>query len=387
MNKLKLSTIILASVITATNVLCTAPGVSNAKASSQNNSATAAKQDRTALKKKMNQVPNAEFPGILAQVMENGKTSWKYAAGIADLKTGKKMQADYRFRIGSLSKTFIATVIMQLAGEKKLSLEDTVEKWLPGVVQGNGYDGNKVTIRQLLNHTSGLADTDDTLTGDIIQKINKTYAPEDIIKLGLSNKPEFDPGSGWQYSNTNYVLLGMLVPKVTGKTYAEEIKQRIIKPLNLKDTFSPGTSKKIPGEHARGYNILPESTKRTDVTEVSVTAGSAAGDMISSAYDLNRFFSALLGGKLLPAKQLKEMLTTIDTGAGMKYGLGIFETMLPNGVSVWGHSGGTDGFISQTGASLDGKHVMTININVYNLNGSQFPFIDLLQQEFKKKSK
>ncbi|EJR99288.1 hypothetical protein IKO_05249 [Bacillus cereus VDM034] len=135
-----------------------------------------------------------------------------YAAGVADLSTKKPMKIDFRFRIGSVTKTFIATVLLQLAGENRLNLDDSIEKWLPGIIQGNGYDAKQITIRQMLNHTSGIAEYSGSKEADFTHT-KRLYTAEELVKIGLSMPPNFAPGKGWSYSNTGYVLLGILCLK------------------------------------------------------------------------------------------------------------------------------------------------------------------------------
>ena len=159
------------------------------------------------------------------------------------------------------------------------------------------------------------------------------------MKIGLSLPPDFSPGKDWLYSNTGYVILGMLIEKITGNSYAEEIEKRIIEPLDLPNTFYQKFTRHPGKNHARGYVKMDETGELKDITYYNPSLANAAGDMISNADDLNKFFSSLLGGKLLKERELKEMLTTVPIegkGVGDGYGLGIYETKLPNGVSVWG---------------------------------------------------
>ncbi|HDR7472210.1 serine hydrolase domain-containing protein [Bacillus toyonensis] len=342
---------------------------------------TSTQSDRTSVKNAIRDALQLGYPGILANISKGGKT-WSYAAGIADVRTKKPMKADFRFRIGSVTKTFIATVLLQLSGENRLNLDDSIEKWLPGVIQGNGYDGNQITIRQILNHTSGIADYMNSKDFDIMDT-KKSYTAEEFVKMGISLPPEFAPGKGWSYSNTGYVLLGILIEKVTGNSYAEEIENRIIEPLDLSNTFLPGNSSVIPGtKHARGYIQLDGASELKDVTYIN--PGSSDGDMISTADDLNKFFSYLLSGKLLKEQQLKEMLTTVPTDReGTGYGLGIVEFKLPNGVSVWGHRGSVLGFSTFVGGTLGGKHTLAVNLNRFNFSNPD-PFKSILLAEFRK---
>ncbi|NOU88858.1 serine hydrolase, partial [Paenibacillus sp. LMG 31460] len=254
------------------------------------------------------------------------------------------------------------------------------------VIQGNGYNGNQITIRQILNHTSGIAEYSRSKDANFMDT-KKSYTAEEIVKLGISLPPDFVPGKGWSYSNTGYVLLGILIEKVTGNSYAEEIENRIIEPLELLDTFLPGNSSVIPGtKHARGYSQPDEASEIKDVTYYNPSAGSSAGDMISDADDLNKFFSYLLGGKLLKEEQLKQMLTTVPVGRkGIEgYGLGISEIKLPNGVSIWGHTGGILGFSTIAGGTLGGNHTVVVSLNSLGRDNSPNPFKNILLAEFNK---
>ncbi|MBF7150817.1 serine hydrolase domain-containing protein [Bacillus toyonensis] len=378
----------LALLVAGGSLFYTTPTSSVKAESIQNVSSslqTSNQRDRNSVKEAMWDTLKLGYPGILAKTSEGGKT-WGYAAGVADLSTKKPMKTDFRFRIASVTKTFTATVVLQLAGENRLNLDDSIEKWLPGVIQGNGYDGNQITIRQILNHTSGIVEYARSKEIDFFTNTKKSFTAEELVKIGLSMPPEFAPGKGWSYSNTGYVLLGILIEKVTGNSYAEEIENRIIEPLELSNTFLPGNSSVIPGtKHARGYLQPDGASELKDVTYYNPSIGSSAGDMISTADDLNKFFSSLLGGKLLKEQQLKQMLTTVPTGIAETggYGLGIYETKLPNGVSIWGHSGGIPGFSTFAGGTLGGKHTLAVNLN--NLKAdSPDPFKNILLAEFSK---
>ncbi|MGY2613881.1 serine hydrolase domain-containing protein [Bacillus pretiosus] len=365
------------------------PGFTVKAESTQNISSSSQAHDqknRNGWKQVMQETVQLGTPGILAKAFNNGKTS-SYTAGVADLSTKKSMKSDYRFRIGSVTKTFTATTVLQLVGENRVQLDDPIEKWLPGLIQGNGYDGNQITIRQLLNHTSGIAEYLKSKDADIMNS-KKTYAAEEIVKIGLALPPDFSPGKGWSYSNTGYVILGMIIEKITGNSYAEEIEKRIIEPLELSNTFLPGNSPVIPGKnHARGYMKIDETSELKDMTYYNPSLANSAGDMISDADDLNKFFSSLLGGKLLKETQLKEMLTTVPTereDIGHGYGLGIYETKLPNGVSVWGHTGGIPGFTTFAGGVMGGKHILAVSTNSLGVIDIGTQFNKMMQIEFKK---
>ncbi|WP_369382601.1 serine hydrolase domain-containing protein [Streptomyces sp. cg36] len=318
-------------------------------------------------------------PGGIARA-EQGHDTWTGSAGTSDTTTGRPPRADDRFRIGSITKTFVATVVLQLEAEGKLSLDDTVDHWLPGLVSGNGHDGSKIKIRQLLNHTSGVYSyTDDAefkrkaFSTDFLQHRYDTWTPRQIVRLAMSHQPTFAPGQGWSYSDTNYILAAMVVQQATGHSYAHEIEQRILRPLRLDSTTVPGSRTRVPGPSGRAYSKLtgelagpgePNSTTY-DVTELNPAFAGAAGEMISNNRDLNRFYRALFSGRLLAEPQLKKMMTTepVKDMPTFSYGLGLMKLKLSCGVEVWGHNGGIQGSISETVASADGAHVLSLNFN------------------------
>lgn len=313
-------------------------------------------------------------PGVAVQA-EDGHGVWKATSGVGDIKTDTPRSAHDRYRVGSITKTFVSTVLLQLEAEGKLSLDDTVEKWLPGVVRGNGHDGTKVTLRQVLNHTSGIynytsdADLGRTyaLKDGFFAHRYDTLTPLQLVGIAMKHQPDSAPGTSWHYSNTNYVLAGMVVERVTGNAYGDEVRRRIIEPLGLRATLVPGTHPKVPALSSRAYSKLAETATGPtyDVTELNPSIAGAAGEMISDSADLNRFYAALLKGRLLPQKQLSEMKTTVkaDTIPGANYGLGLMERKLSCGITVWGHSGGIHGSASQALTTADGSHSLAFNFN------------------------
>lgn len=315
-------------------------------------------------------------PGAAGQVRDKN-SMWAGASGVGNRKTGTPRSAFDRYRIGSMTKTFVATVLLQLEGEGKLDLDDKVDKWLPGVVQGNGNDGSRTTVRQLLNHTSGIpsytADPEfleNGFTEKFLEHRYDTYTPEQLVGIAMRYQPLFEPGTGWSYSNTNYTLAGRVIAKVSGRPYEDEIKKRIVQPLGLYATSVPRTASSMPAPSSRAYSKLSLTPQPTgpvhDVTELNPSAAGSAGAMISDSGDLNRFYSALLGGKLLPAEQLKEMKTTVPvSGAGLitGYGLGLMKFEPSCGATVWGHGGNIQGSASQAATTPDGKHSLAFNFN------------------------
>ncbi|MFC7990265.1 serine hydrolase domain-containing protein [Streptomyces pilosus] len=256
-------------------------------------------------------------------------------------------RADH-FRAGSITKTFLATVVLQLAEEGRLSLSDSVERHLPGLVRGAGNDGRALTLRSLLTHTSGLHDFATDTRGTV------AVTPLQAVRIALTHPPA---ASGrFAYSNTNYVLLGLVVEQVTGRSYADETERRVLTPLGLTGTSFPGSLTSLPRPHGRSY-----AADGTDVTRLDPRVAGAAGELVTTLADLDRFYAALLSGELLPPRRMREMLDT-RTAHG-SYGMGLFPVTLPCGTTVWGHNGRISGSYVRTAATADGRHVVTFRVN------------------------
>ncbi|MEU5364758.1 serine hydrolase domain-containing protein [Streptomyces sp. NPDC005925] len=270
------------------------------------------------------------------------------ASGARYADAGPGLSRADHFRAGSVTKTFIATVVLQLAAEQRLSLSDTVERHLPGLVRGAGNDGRALTLRALLTHTSGLYDFTADTGG------TTPLSPRQALRTALTHPPA-SPGR-YAYSNTDYVLLGLVVEQVTGHSYADETERRLLAPLGLTGTSFPGSRTSLPAPHGRAY-----AEDGTDVTDLDPRVAGAAGEMVTTLADLDRFYSALLSGGLLPPRRLREMLDT-RTAHG-SYGMGLFPEKLPCGVTVWGHNGRISGSYVRTAATVDGRHVLTFRVN------------------------
>ncbi|UYM03605.1 serine hydrolase domain-containing protein [Solicola gregarius] len=297
--------------------------------------------------------------GVLAEVRDEHGV-WRGTSGAAELGTTRKVPARGRFRAGSETKTFVATVVLQLVGEGRLRLNDTIEEWLPGAVP----DGDRITMRQLLNHTSGLYDYQDTLpmppTPEFFANRWRTWTPDELVERAVAEPPTSEPGSAYAYSNTGYVLLGQVIENVTGRSYAEEIERRIIRPLRLHQTSLPGVSPLIRGPHPHGYlpTRLQGRTYLVDYTEMNPSVFDAGGEIVSSAKDMNRFFAALLGGRLLPDRLLDEMTT--PGIAGETYGLGLAWRDTSCGIRAYGNDGDALAYQSWTFATQDRRREVTI---------------------------
>ncbi|PBC93146.1 D-alanyl-D-alanine carboxypeptidase [Streptomyces sp. Ag82_O1-15] len=294
-------------------------------------------------------------PAALASVKDRGGRTRAYTAGVGDLATGAKVPRDGQVRVGSNTKTFTAVVVLQLVGEGKIGLDAPVDAYLRGLVGGDGIDGRQITVRQLLQHTSGLPNYSKYLSDDI-----RYYDPRELLDLALQHKADFAPGTNWAYSNTNYLVAGLIVQKVTGRSLAEEIDQRVIQRIGLRHTYFPAPGEEMIRErHPRGYYQDSAGAPLVDATEWDPSWAWAAGQMVSTNSDLNRFFSALLAGRLLPKAQLEQMRTTVPASypfpAGARYGLGLVSTPLSCGGVYWGHGGSMTGYETRGGVTEDGR--------------------------------
>ncbi|MGW0502919.1 serine hydrolase domain-containing protein [Micromonospora sp. NPDC003241] len=329
-------------------------------------------------------VPAAGVPGALAAVRD-GRHDWQGAAGQAFVTTPRPMQPQMRHRIGSVTKTFVATTVLQLVDDGRLGLDDPIGQRLPDAVPGEL--GTQVTVRMLLNHTSGIGNYTNAMI-DSYAAINRmqvtTYAPAELVAMGLAMPPTNAPGERFSYSNTNYVLAGMLIEAVTGNSTAAEVQRRILRPLKLTGTSFPGTDPTIRGPHGGAY-FAPFGVR--DMSEFNMSWGGAAGEMISTTADLNTFFRALLRGDLLRPATLDQMLTQVpmvpELPAAGGYGLGIYSLPTPCG-EFWGHDGAVIGHLTYSLHSRDAARQVSsgINLSHYQLGLPDAHPIDIAWQTF-----
>ncbi|WP_051791080.1 serine hydrolase domain-containing protein [Amycolatopsis jejuensis] len=296
------------------------------------------------------------FPGALATVSRGGVPVAFATAGTGDTRTGTPVPPDGQVRIASASKMFTATVVLQLAGEGKVKLDEPVETYLPGLVRGKDFDGNGITVHQLLQHTSGLPNYTE-FTQDFLNIQHRYYEPRQLLDMAFAKPASFKPGAKWEYSNTNYILAGLLVQAVTGRPISEEVTNRIIRPAGLGHTYWPGVGDQtIREDHPHGYYTTADG-KKADVTEMDPSWGWAAGQLIARPSDLNKFLTALLGGKLLKPEQLQQMKSTVDSAdlpPTWHYGLGLIRIQLSCG-DAWGHGGDIDGYETRDAVMSDGR--------------------------------
>jgi D-alanyl-D-alanine carboxypeptidase len=315
-------------------------------------------QQPPGLENRMDALVAAGVPGVVVLVRDGDQTV-TLARGYGNLATKTPLRPGDAFRIGSLTKSYVATVVLQLVGEGKLSLDDSVERWLPGLVS----NGENITVRQLLGHTSGLYDyiADPRVAKPYIAgNFAYHWTPRALIKVAQTHKPLFAPGTSVAYSSTGYVLLGLIVKAATGNPIGSELRRRIFEPLGLRAT-SFATTGRIAGPHAHGYLYVPKRPLQ-DVTAVSPSYYWAAGNIVSDAADIARFYQALLAGQLLRPDLLSAMETTATDRRGNQLGLGLFRGQLPCG-EFWGHDGAVPGYDSIALNSKDASKQVVVLAN------------------------
>ena len=294
--------------------------------------------DRKIVQQALDQITSTAAQGAQIRVTE-GRDSFTARSGTAELGGTRPVPLNGRFRAGSITKTFTATVVLQLAGEGKVELDAPVNRYLPGLVDA------RITVRQLLQHTSGLFNYTNAI-GFQPQEFEpirfKQWTPAELIAISTSRPLQFEPDTKWEYNNTGFVVLGELIEKITKQSYERTVQQRILKPLHLNDTTPPGDNPNIHGPHAHSYGLV--NGEPTDTTRWNPSVFWAVGDVITTTKDLDTFYAALLNGKLLKPAQQNELMKT--TPVSPEYGLGLFIQKAPCGTTIIGHTGGVPGFSS-----------------------------------------
>jgi D-alanyl-D-alanine carboxypeptidase len=306
----------------------------------------------------VDRVVSAGVPGALALVRDGDRTRTA-AAGLADVTVGRELRPNDRFRVGSVTKTFVATIVLELAAEKRLRLDEPIARRLPGLLP----DGGRITIRDLLAHRSGLVDVADDPA--VLNGTRSDSPPRRLVAL-VARRPRLAaPGGAFHYSSTNYLVLGLLVERVTGRSLAAELRRRIVEPLRLADTtYQPGP---LAGRHVHGYRlashqgVVDPAAPPRDLERRSARWAGASGDLVSSARDLARFLAALLGGHLLPARELRAM-----EAVSPRYGLGLAVYPTRCGLA-WGHTGNLNGVLTIAWSTRDGRRQAVLMANAYPL--------------------
>ncbi|MEU9337826.1 serine hydrolase domain-containing protein [Streptomyces sp. NPDC048290] len=282
----------------------------------------------------------AKIPGLVVGLWMPGKGEYVRSTGVADTSTRQPMTDDLYVRIGSETKTFTVTALLQLVQEGRAGLDDPVARYVPGVP-----DGGHITLRQLAEMRSGLFPytSDAGFDHDLLSDPDRRFTPQELLAYGYRHPNVFPPGERFQYSNSNLILLGLVIEKLTGRPLDEVIQQRVLNPAGLRHTVFP-TDAAIPDPHAQGYTDQTLDGQITNSTHWDPTWAWAAGAMISNLQDLRRWAKTVATGELLDAHTQSERLTFLPTGVpGTGYGLGIFDS------GGWiGHNGSLPGYETVT---------------------------------------
>jgi D-alanyl-D-alanine carboxypeptidase len=334
--------------------------------------AAAQAQERTdrALASYVDSVANAAVaehrtPGVSVAIVKRGKTVLAKGYGYADLENDVPATAETVYRIGSITKQFTAAGIMRLAEQGKLSLDDTLQKFLPTFPA----QGNRVTIRHLLNHTSGIKSY--TSLGPKWQRVIRLDLVPDSVAALFANEPfDFKPGDRWLYDNSGYFLLGMIIEKISGKAYGQYVQDEFFTPLGLTSTVYCDQAPLIK-HRAQGYATTPNG-QFVNAEPLSMTQPYAAGSLCSTVTDLAKWTAALAGGKVVSPASYKQMTTplTLNDGKPLTYGFGLGVGAL-RGHRQINHNGGINGFVSELHHYVDDSLVTVVLTNVASATAPQ----------------
>jgi D-alanyl-D-alanine carboxypeptidase len=299
----------------------------------------------------------AGIPGV-ALVIQAGSQTVRIARGVEDRTTGAPITPDHRFREGSVAKSILSSIVLQMVDEGKLRLSDTVDSQLPGMVSGN----NHATIEQLMRLQSGIYDhandpryLEPYLGGDF----EYVYTPQQLLALSNDHPPVFPPGERFMYSNTNYTIIGLIIEKQTGLSLAQAVAQRITSPLGMTHTSMPLNSE-MESPYAHGY--LVGMGDPIDVTRISASSTFGHGNIVSTAGDLNTFYAALVAGKVVNPARLEAMFTP-DPSIATNYGMGVWVwDDFPCGAWI-GHDGATAGYDTFSYSRRDGRRQVTVQVS------------------------
>jgi D-alanyl-D-alanine carboxypeptidase len=323
----------LAAVAALVGLACSAP----VSAFTPEQRAAMAGEDQAAMQQ-------AGYPGLLVGVWKQGEGKFIDTPGLADIATGREMEPTDRARIGSVTKTFTATVILELVEEGRLGLDDPVKRYISPFPRGS-----KVTIRMLLNHTSGIPTTPPGVAHSALFDPHRNWRLNQVNYRCLRQKRLSPPGASWHYSDCNYTLLGAIAQQLTGESLRALYRTRIFAPLGLRRTSLRDGRSGLPAGAAHGYWLFDPSAGFTDTFGWNLSWSSSAGGIVSTLGDLRRYAPALATGQGLLSKAMqRQRLQFVDTGTGLEYGLGIFAVDLgtTSTAPYLGHDGIVPGFDS-----------------------------------------
>lgn len=302
------------------------------------------------------------IPGAVVEIV-TPKWTWKSAAGNASPISGEPAQPGMRFLIASVTKTFTSVAVQKLAEEKKLSLDDPIERWLPADLVQKIPNGREITVRQLLDHTSGIADYEE------ISIILREYKDPEIpvtyqaaMDQGIEASPLYPPGTNYTYSNVNYILLTLIIDNAAGVPYEDYVTRNIFVPVGMNDTFIQEINH-IPGPHMTATRRGANGTY-VDLSNLYLQFDRGAGDIVSTTADLNRFHRALREGKLISTSSLAAMEKPSPQSREEGYGLGYTTAIsTPSNVTYQGHGGGYPGSFTFWYYLPEKDTYVTVNLN------------------------
>jgi D-alanyl-D-alanine carboxypeptidase len=309
-------------------------------------------------------LPNKDTTGALVRITGSAGR-WSGTSGVSDIHTKAPVQPDGYFRIGSTTKVYTAVMVLQLAQEHRIDLDQSVQHYLPDLLPA---DYPPIPVYTLLDHTSGLPSVDIPGLYDpqwILDHRFEHWSPRQVVDTALQHPIDFQPGTAQKYTNTAYVTAGMIVEKVTGRSYARNLRDRITDPLHLRHTYYPNDDPRLPNPAARGY--LNVDGKLVDVTEMNQSIPGAAGAIISTAEDLDTFITGLFRGRLLDRAMMTRLFTVPDVpmfdGSGPAYYSQGLMRIVVNGVTVWGKTGSRHGYSSGIFATRDLARKLAYSVN------------------------
>ncbi|MFE2213165.1 serine hydrolase domain-containing protein [Streptomyces canus] len=320
--------------------------------------------DGKALRAALAGLPDADATAALVRVGGSGG-SWRGSSGVHDLESGRPADPDARFRAGSTTKVVTAAAVLRLVAEGRIDLNTPVQRYLPGILSARF---RPVTVRHLLNHTSGIPAGDGlgTTFEEVYAHRFDTLTPQRVAASAGAKQPEFCPGRQQHYLNINYTFLGLLIERVTGRPYAAEAARLVLAPAGMRDTYFPGTDPRILGPHNRGYQAVRRAdgtTEFVDVTEWNQADRFAAGDMISTTADLERLLTGLFRGRIVERPQLKEVFSVPSGITGASYSAGGLQRFESDGKVYWVKSGGRYGYNSAIAATRDLSRTLVYSVN------------------------
>ncbi|MER7520206.1 serine hydrolase domain-containing protein [Streptomyces sp. NPDC126499] len=327
-------------------------------------------------------LPSADATAALVRI-GGTEGAWQGSSGVRDLESMRPADPAGRFRAGSVTKVFTAATVLRLAAEGRIDLDRSARSYLPELIPGRYA---RVTVRQLLNHTHGIpgADFPGTTVEEKYAHRFDVHAPEDIVRSATSKPREFKPGTLQHYTNIGYTIAGLIVERVTGDTFEHQVERRILRPLGLRDTFFPGTDPRIAGPYNHGYQRMRLDDGTTGLRDVSVwgaTDGWAAGDLISTTADLERFTRALFAGAVVRGPLLEEMFTLpraadFKSGDPAAYSVGLSMKRL-GGREVWGKTGGRWGYNTAIASTRHGERTLVYSVNATDAKGQDMNAVAL----------